>query len=319
MRRKLAALLSAVALLLAAGCADNGNGNGEPGGPDVIRVGLIPIVDVAPLYLGIEQGFFADRDIELDTSFAAGGAAIIPGVQAGELEIGFSNVISLMLNPIAAGDLRIVSNGNNSTGIDGEDFGALMVPVDSPVTSAAELEGAVIGINTLSNIADTVVRASVRNAGGDPGTIEFTPVEFPDMAGELEAGRIDAAFPVEPFQTIIREEGIGRAVASSWVDAAPDLTVAVYFTSAALLAENPDLISRFVDAMQESLAYANDNPDEVREIIPTYTAVTPELAEILTLPAWPPEINQASVERLAELALGDGILSESPELGTLLP
>jgi NitT/TauT family transport system substrate-binding protein len=322
MRRRLAALLFTGALLVTAACGDgNGNGNGDPGTPemDMIRVGVIPIVDVAPLFLGVEQGFFAEQSIQLETDFAAGGAEIVPGVESGQWEFGFSNVISMMLAHTAGLGIKVVANGNNSTGVDGEDFGSLMVPVDSPVQSAAELEGATIAINTLSNIADTVVRASVRNDGGDPTTINFVALPFPEMAAALEAGDVDAAFPVEPFQTLIREQGIGRSIASSWVDAAPDLTVAVYFTSNTLLQDDPDLVQRFVTAMEQSLAYANDNPDAVRAIIPTYTAIDADLASILTLPTWPPAINRTSTERLAELALTDGVLSEPPDLDALLP
>jgi NitT/TauT family transport system substrate-binding protein len=327
MRRRLSALLLSAGLLLAAAACggdegdgeEPGNGGPEPTGPDTVTVGLIPIVDVAPLFLGQEQGFFADRGIELETEFAAGGAEIVPGVQSGQFDFGFSNVISMMLAHSSGIDIQVVCNGNNSTGVDGEDFGSLMVPVDSPVQSAAELAGATIAINTLNNISDTVVRASIRKAGGDPSGVEFVGMPFPEMEAALANGDVDAAFPVEPFQTLIRDNGVGRSIASSWVDAAPDLTVAVYFTSGQLAESDPDLVQRFTEAMQESLAYANDNPDAVREIIPTYTDLDPELVEALTLPTWPPEINRASAEQLAELAVQDGLLPAPPDLDALFP
>lgn len=324
--RLAAALVSTFLLLAAAGCGDDGNGDGaeepEPSGtpaPDQVTVGLIPIVDVAPLFLGLEQGFFEDRNIDVRTEFAAGGAEIIPGVQSGTFDFGFSNVISLMLAQASGIELKVVANGNNSTGVEGEDFGSLMVATDSPVQSAAELGDATIAINTLNNISDPVVRESVRKAGGDPGGIEFVGVPFPDMAAALENGDVEAVFVVEPFQTIIANEGIGRGVASSWVDAAPDLTVAAYFTSTEMVDSNPDLVQRFTEAMTESLAYANEHEDEARNIITTYTEMSPELAGEIILPTWPPEINRASSERLAELAIQDGLLAEPPDLDALYP
>lgn len=317
MRRRLAAAAIITALLAIAGCGD-GDEPGE-GGADLIRIGLIPIVDVAPLYLGQEQGFFDDRNIELEIDFAAGGADIVPGVQSGQYHFGFSNVISMMVAHNAGLDVKVVVNGNNSTGVAGEDFGSLLVPVDSPVQRPAELAGAVVASNTTNNIVETIVRASVRNDGGDPSEIEFTGVPFPEMEAALANGDVDAAFAVEPFQTLIRENGVGRSIAWSWVDAAPELTVAVYFTTGERVAGDADLVARFTAAMQESLAYANENPDAVREIIPSYTSIEPELAAELTLPTWPPEINRASAERLAELALQDGLLTEEPDLDALFP
>lgn len=327
MKRKLAALFISTALLITAACGgDNGNGEGDGDGQatsgtggDTVTVGLIPIVDVAPLFLGEQQGFFADRGIQLETEFAAGGAEIIPGVQSGQFDFGFSNVISMMLAQASGLELQVVANGNSSTGVQGEDFGSLMVPVDSPIQSPAELEGATVATNTLNNIVDTIVRASVRKAGGDPSTIEFVGVPFPEMEAALANGDVDAAFPVEPFQTLIRTNEVGRSIAWSWVDAAPDLTVAVYFTSAQLAQDDPDLVARFAEAMAESLSYANDNPDAVRAILPDYAQISPEIAAELTLPTWPPEINRASLEQLGELAVQDGLLSEPPDLDALLP
>lgn len=326
MRRRFAAAALSAALLLVAGCGGeeddpngNGNGNGDQDGLDTVTVGVIPIVDVAPLFLGEQEGFFADRGIAIETEFAAGGAEIVPGVQSGTYQFGFSNVISMMLAHSSGIDIRVVTNGNNSTGTDGEDFGGLMVPVDSPVQSAAELENATIAINTLNNISDTVVRASIRNDGGDPSGVNFVGMPFPEMEAALAAGDVDAAFAVEPFQTLILSNDVGRSVASPWVDGAPNLTVAVYFTSGELAEGDPDLVQRFTEAMEASLAYADSNPEQVREIIPEYTSIPPEVAAEMILPTWPPNINRASTEQLAQLALDDGLLTEPADLDALLP
>jgi NitT/TauT family transport system substrate-binding protein len=110
-----------------------------------------------------------------------------------------------------------------------------------------------------------------------------------------------------------------RSVASSWVDAAPNLTVATYFTSQTQITKNPDLVRRFGEAMKESLAYADAHPDEVRQILSTYTQIKADAAAELILPKWPADINRASVQTLADLALADGLLPSKPDLTALLP
>jgi NitT/TauT family transport system substrate-binding protein len=320
MRRRLAAILFTGALLATTAACGDDNGGGDDADLDVINVGVIPIVDVAPLFLGIEQGFFEDVNIQVETEFAAGGADIVPGVAGGQFDFGFGNILSVMIagsNPDL--DIRVVSNGNNSTGVQGNDFGSIMVATDSPYQSASDLEGATVAINTLNAIAQLVVQASVEADGGDPSTIEFVALPFPEMPAALDNGDVDAAFPVEPFQTIIESNGFGRSIASAWVDAAPDLTVAVYFTSGTLMDDNPDLVQRFITAMERSLAYANDNPDAARAILPTYTALDADLASVIVLPAWPPAINRASAETLARRAVEAGMLEQMPDLDALLP
>jgi len=318
MRRHLAAFLLAPTLLASAACGSDGGEQPAPGQPDKVTVGVIPILDVAPIYLGIEQGFFDERDIDVTLEQAEGGAAIVPAVVSGQYQFGFSNMVSLLIAGSEGLPVKVVSNGNNSTGVDGEDFAALMVKADSPIRTAADLEGRTVAANTLQNIVDTSVRASVRKAGGDPTKVKFTALPFPDQPAALASGQVDAVFVVEPFQQAVLAEG-GRKIASSYVDAAPNLTVAAYFTSQQLLAENPDLATRFTEAMAESLSYADSHPDEVRAIIGTYTEIAPEVIEKLTLPTFPPEVNRESVATLADLALEDGLLSEAADVDALLP
>jgi NitT/TauT family transport system substrate-binding protein len=95
--------------------------------------------------------------------------------------------------------------------------------------------------------------------------------------------------------------------------------VAAYFASTKLIADDPDLVKRFTEAMKESLAYADAHPDEVRAILASYTKIDPTVREALTLPKWPAEINRASVETLSKLGAQDGIFSRHARPGKILP
>jgi NitT/TauT family transport system substrate-binding protein len=318
MRRPLVSLVAAALLLAVAGC---GSSDDEPpaasGGTTQVKVGVIPILDVAPIYLGKEKGFFSNRGMELTMETGQGGAAIVPGVVSGQFQFGFSNVTSLLIAQSRGLPLKVVANGVASTSKDKADYSGVVTRDDS-IRTAADLAGRQIAVNTLKNIGDSTIRASVRKAGGDPSSIKFTELAFPDMPAALEAGRVDAVWVVEPFLSATLAQG-GRLVASNYVDTAPDLTVAVYFTSEQLLRDDPDLAKRFTEAMNESLAYADAHPDEARQVLTTYTQIDEAVIPDLTLPKWPAEINRASVETLANLAVQDGLVTEQPDLAALLP
>jgi NitT/TauT family transport system substrate-binding protein len=317
MRRPLI-LLAVVGVLVAAGCGSSDDEPGEAsGGAQQVKVGIIPILDVAPIYLGKEKGFFTSRNIELTLESGQGGAAIVPGVVSGQFQFGFSNVTSLLIAQSRGLPLKVVSNGVASTGKDKADFGGVVTRDDS-IKTAADLAGKQVAVNTLKNIGDSTIRASVRKAGGDPSSIKFVELAFPDMPAALQADRVDAIWVVEPFLSTSLGEG-GRLVASNYVDTAPDLTVAVYFTSEQLTKDDPDLVKRFTEAMTESLAYAESHPDEARQVLTTYTQIDEAVIQELTLPKWPPEINRESVETLATLAVQDGLVTEQPDLAALLP
>ena len=316
------AVLAVAALLLTAGCSSaplsQGQAPAGAGSGQKIQVGVIPIVDVAPIYLGKAQGFFEEQGLSLDLVPAQGGAAIVPAVTSGTMDFGFSNISSMLLAKSKGLDVKVVASGASSTGESGKDFGGILVAKDSQISSAADLAGKTVAVNTLNNINDTTVRASVRKAGGDPSAIKFVELAFPDMQAALERHQVDAIQVVEPFLTAGAGTG-AKLLASNYVDTAAGLTVGAYFTTAATAASNPDLVKKFTAAMEKSLKYAHDNPDAVRKILPTYTKIDAATADKLTLPGFSTEINRASVEELVALSKGDGLLTGDVKLDELLP
>ena len=96
---RVAVLLVALACTVGAtACGDDDDGGGGGGAePATLNVGVIPIADVAPLYLGIDKGFFKEEQLTIKPQLAEGGAAITPAVVSGDFQIGFSNTISLLI------------------------------------------------------------------------------------------------------------------------------------------------------------------------------------------------------------------------------
>ncbi|OPG08288.1 nitrate ABC transporter substrate-binding protein [Streptomyces sp. GKU 895] len=321
-RRRTLGLLTAAMLVGAAGCgsSDSGSGAASPAGggkTTQVTVGIIPIIDVAPLYLGQKKGFFADRGIELKTVTAQGGAAIIPGVASGQFQFGFSNTTSLMIAQTKGVPVKSVVNGAASNGKVGADVTGVLVKKDSSIKSAKGLAGHTVAVNTLQNIGSTTVRESVRKAGGDPDKVKFVELPFDQMPAALDGGRVDAAWMGDPAKSIAEQQG-ARSVASPFAETDPKLTVATYFTSTQITQRNPELVKKFTEAMAESLKYASQHPDEARQILTAYTKIDAGLLDTLTLPAWPAEVDTASLEKLASLGEQDGLFGDKkPDIQAL--
>jgi NitT/TauT family transport system substrate-binding protein len=309
------------ALLAAAGCGDDddggGGGGGEQAGPTTLRVGVIPIADVAPLYLGMKKGFFEQRQLTIEPQLAEGGAAITPAVVSGDFQIGFSNTVSLLIAASRDLPVQIISQGVLGGENADEAWADLLVLKDGPIEEPQDLEGKTIAVNTLNNICEVTIRASLGDMGVDDASLKFTEVPFPDMNAALEAGRVEGACVVEPFVSQ-GTAGAARGIDPFYVNTAPDLTVATYFTSTQYAEENPDVVARFVEAMNESLDYAQSNPDEVRQVLGEYTEIPPEAAEAITLPQWRSDLTIPTIERLSQLSLEYGLIEEEPNLDELI-
>lgn len=314
MRHRIMAVCGCAVLLATNACG--GGGGGEDSGPREVKAGVIAIIDVAPIYLGKEQGFFEKRDIDLKLEIGSGGAAAVPGVVSGNFQFAFGNVTSLLVARDQDLPLKVIANGVNSNGKQDGDFSAVVVPEDSPVKGPEDLEGKTVSANNLKNIGDTTVRNSVRKAGGDPTAVDFVEMGLPEMSPALDKDQIDAAWVVEPFVTMALKDG-HREIASNFADLDESLSVATYFTSEQMLAEDPELIDDIVAALKESMAYAAKNPDEVRRVIGSYTEIDPALIDELRLPRFQPEVNRDSVQKVADLARDDGLLEKDADVAEL--
>lgn len=335
MRRSLSSALVAVALLGAAACGSSSSGSSSAGsssagttpaaggssssGPPVkVTVGVIPIIDVAPIYLGKSKGFFTSRGLDLNLQLAQGGAAIVPAVLSGQTQFGFSNVVSMLVADSKGLPIKLVAPGVSSTGVQGADFQGIAVTGNGGIQTAKDLEGKTVGVNTLQNICGVSINASVRKAGGDPSKVKYVEIAAPDAPAALADGRIAADCMGEPFLSVVKKRG-DRVVASNYVDVADNATIAAYFTSDKLIKSDPGLVSRFTAGIKESLAYADSHPDEARAAVSTYTNLTADQVSGVTLPKWPAEFNTASLQTIAQDAVTDKLITKTPDLTALLP
>jgi NitT/TauT family transport system substrate-binding protein len=317
--------LRVATLLLALACAvgvaacgdDDDDGGGGQGEATTLRVGVIPIADVAPLYLGMQEGFFEEERLTIKPQLAEGGAAITPAVVSGDFQIGFSNTISLLIAASQDLPVEIISQGVLAGKTEEEAWADLLVLKDGPVKEPQDLEGKTIAVNTLKNICEVTIKASLEEEGVDVDALEFAEVPFPDMNAALEAGRVDGACVVEPFVSQ-GKAGAARGIDPFYVRTAPDLTVATYFTSSQYAQENADVVDRFVRAMNRSLTYAQSHPDEVRQVLLEYTEIPPEAAEQIKLPVWRPDLNEPTIELLSDLSMKYGLIEEKPDLDELI-
>jgi NitT/TauT family transport system substrate-binding protein len=319
MRRSITISMTMAAVLLVVSACGGGGGaqKANSNGQTSVTVGVIPIVDTAPIWLGKAKGFFKDEGIKLTIKTTTGGAAAVPGVVSGDFDFAFGNVVSLM---VAAGQglgVKFVTNGDSTTGKE-KDFGAVVVPSDSPIKSAKDLVGKTVGVNNLKNIGDTTMRNAIEKDGGDPKNVKFVEVAFPDAPAALAKKQVDAALVLEPFLSQVLGEG-GRVVSWNYVEMSPKLDIAGYFTTNKYIASNQDLTKRFTAAMKKSLAYAQAHPAEVRAIVGTYTKIDAATRAKMTLPAFRPDFDHQAATDLGDAALKYGTLTKKPDLDKLLP
>jgi NitT/TauT family transport system substrate-binding protein len=319
-KRSLMVALAATTMLMLSACStpatSSDDGAPDPDNPTKITVGVIPIVDTAPIWLGVEKGFFSEVGLDVTVQPTTGGAASVPGVVAGSYDFAFGNYVSGMVANDQGLNLRYVANGNSTAG--SPDFGAVVVNADSDITRPADLAGKTVSVNNLQNIGDTTIRTVVDDDGGDSSAIKFVEVAFPDAEAALVNHQVDAAWILAPFLDSAVANG-ARVITYNFSDFDPGLDIAGYFTTADTVANKPGLVKAFQAAMDKSLEYADSHPDEVKQIVTTYTKMTLDQLNAMVLPKFNVDFNRAALEKLGAAAAGYGTLAKAPDLDTLLP
>jgi NitT/TauT family transport system substrate-binding protein len=314
-----AAWLIASAALLAAGCGGGGGSGGGNGGsgPQTVKVAVLPVADVAPIYLGIRKGFFKNEDLTLKPQIMQGGAEVTAAVVSRSIDVGFSSVEPLMIAKSKKLPVKILTQGVQAAPSTAQAWDSLLVAKNSSIRSPKDLEGKTIGVNAVKNMNELCVRAVLSRAGVDVSKVKFIEVPFPEMPATLKAGRVDAISAVEPFVSASRAQG-ARDLLSYFAGLQPKMTVATYFATDAYLKSNSQTVQRFARAMNRSLQYAQAHPDEVRKIVPTYTKIPAAVAQKMKLPYWSTDLNRPSIQLVAQQSQKFGAIKSQPSLGDLI-
>ena len=323
MRKNLTAATVVAAALTLAACGSSAVEADPAGTPTEgltpATIGVLPIVDSAPIYLGLQEGIFAKHGVDLQLKTSGQGAAgIVPGVVSGDFTFGCGNATTVLTANAKGLDLPFIASQSSSTGVDGADTSGIIVTGDSDIREPVDLEGRKVAANTLNSVGDTTIRQTVTNAGGDASLIDFVELPFPDMLAALENGQVDAAWMLEPFQTIALEHG-ARRIASNYVATQEDLLIGACFTSGKLMESDPDLVEAFASATQEAQAFAAAHEDKVREVLGTYMTIDPAIAAKVVLPRFEETVSAEQIEFLSEFAQSQGLIDAPIDVQAVLP
>jgi NitT/TauT family transport system substrate-binding protein len=317
-RISMAAALAAATFAVAACGGDDGSGSDEEGGIQQVSIGMLPIAPTGALQVGIDEGFFEEEGIELTIDMAQGGAALVPGVMSGDPQFASSNPVSLLTARDADLDVQVISHWSSDLEPPEDGINGVVSAADSGIKSPADLAGRTVAINTLQSMGDLTIREAVRQDGGDPDDVDFVELAFPDMPASLEAGNVDAVWVPEPFLSGLVAGGATLVDYTSQV-AVPGMPTQYIFTSGQLIESDPELVESMTAALEKTLAYADEHPDEVKAAATSLTEIPAEALENAGMEAFGTDLRQEQLTRVGELMLAEGWIESEPDLDELLP
>jgi len=267
-----------------------------------LNVGYMKIGDLSPFFLAMDKAYFKDAGLDINLASMVGGAAIMPALASGSINIGWSNVISVYQGHLQGLDYRLVANGAINKRDTNDVFGVCVSP-DSPIKSAKELAGRTVAVNTLRNIMHGSTAHWIDAHGGDSGKVKWVEIPFPQMALALANKQVDAYGGVEPFITVPVQQKQARLLGRQLGAIAPRLLIASYFGSEAWINRNAGLVKAFVNAINRGIDAHNADPQEARATIAKHTGLKPELFKDMALPAFEKKLLESDLQPMLDVAL----------------
>lgn len=314
----LAALVTTVALV---GCTDSG-APAEPtdAGPAEtyqVRVAALPIAETGAIWAALEAGIFEEHGIELEILPAQGGAQAIPALVAGDIDFAIGQPMGPFRAALGGEEVRILSNYANSLASGDADVNSVVASAASGISSWADLSGKTVSVNSLGAAGDLTIRAAVAADGGDPNSINFVAVAFPDVPAQIEAGAIDAAWAPDPFRGMVVGAG-GTDLGGPYQATIPGLTVLTNFTLQKVIDEKPEMVEAWNAALAAALEYAAANEDAVRTAIEAGLGLPEGAAGGIVLPEFTADLSNAGLQKLVDLALEYKYFEAAPDLDAIV-
>lgn len=127
------------------------------------------------------------------------------------------------------------------------------VKKDSPIKSAADLKGKVLGVNTYGSGTYFNLVLWLQKNGLDPKKdVKFVEVGFPPMADAIRSGRVDLGTMNQPFALLSQEKGDLRELASQTQVQTPQVQIfescSKEYTDA-----HPEVVKAYVRDLQRAM------------------------------------------------------------------
>ena len=247
-----------------------------------LTVGYMSIAECLPLFVANERGFFKEEGLEVKMIQFPGGAQTLEALGAKSVDIGFSNLVSLIF--AANAKLDFVCLWGSTQEDPNHILHAVVVPSKSDIKQPMDLAGKTIAIKTFKNIDELLLTDWLEHNGIEQKNVKLVEIPFPRMPAVLNNGDVDAIAVVEPFLTATISAG-DRIVGKYYiVDERNSVWITSYCTSKKWAENHLSEIVKFKLAMDKSIKYCREHEPESREILIKYTNLSLELAKRIALP-----------------------------------
>ena len=268
---------------------------GSPAGAaERVKVGVLKLTSSAPIFIGVEKGFFKEHGVDPELVFFQAAAPIATALAAGQLEIGATGLTAALYNIVLGGEkLWIVADKGREW--PGYPLTAIVVQKElweAGLRTVRDLKGKRIGVTQLGSTFHYHIGNILEKEGLTLEDVKIVPLQaLPSVLEALKGKQVEAILIPQPFAGTAEAQGFGKILA--WAGDLFPWQIATVFYSEKFAAERPHAVN-FMKGYVKASRYYHDTVlvqkdgrvqpgphyDEVVAITAKYTGAKPEIIRL---------------------------------------
>jgi NitT/TauT family transport system substrate-binding protein len=224
-----------------------------------------------------KSGIFKRNGLDVQLTPQRSGATVAAAVAGGTYQIGKASITSLIAAHVRGVPFVVVAPSSiyeaskPNTG--------LLVKVDSPIRTAAGLNGKTVAVAALNDLYSIGTRLWVDQRGGDSSSLKLIEMPLNVIPDALVSGRIDAGASDTPALQEALDSGKVRLLSHMQDAFGVDFLITAWFTTSDFIAKNRPAVRAFAKSLRESALYVNAHHADTVDLIAKFTAVDPAVIE----------------------------------------
>lgn len=260
-KKRVVALVGLLLSMIIVGC---GKQSSVPEGQKVTLNEVAHSIFYAPMYVAIEEGYFAEEGVDLELVTGFGADKTMTAVLSGSADIGFMGSESSIYT-YAGGAEDYVVNFAQLTQRAGN-FLVAREPIEDFQWEMLK-EKDVLG-GRAGGMPQMVFEYILSKKQISPDQLQIDQsIDFGSTAAAFSGGQGDFTVEFEPHATALEQKGEGYVVASLGEESGY-VPYTAFCAKKSYLKENKELVQRFTNALQKGMNYVNSHsPEEIAQAI----------------------------------------------------
>ena len=292
--RRVGSLVLALLVALAAVPGALAPAHAQSAAPSKVKIGVLKLTSSAPIFIGVDKGYFKEFGIEPELVFFQAAAPIATALAAGQLDVGATGLTAALYNIVLGGEqLWIVADKGREW--PGYPLVAIVVQKelwDAGVRTVKDLKGKRIGVTQLGSTFHYHIGNILEKDGLKLADVKLVPLQaMPATVEALKGKQVDAIMVPQPFPGAVEAQGFGKILA--WAGDLYPWQIATIFFSKSFAADRARAVAFMKGYVKASRHYFDAalvqkdgrlapgaNYDEVVEITAKHTGARPEVIRL---------------------------------------